>query len=171
MGGAMLRFLLLTLVSASQAFPSNVSSDPSHFYISFHDGKDQPAVERYSMDGSDDRSGTSVLMGFDLQEVRHMVNWKDGKLLVARTCKSDDGECSRVLIYGACNLLGKRAYEGDFTKFDKTSNPGLVHPYSIAVEPTTGYVFVSSQHSNTVIRYDANGSPLSYNSNSNASSM
>ena len=64
-----------------------------------------------------------------------------------------------MLHYSLCKSSGSRSFLSAFSVADPYNNPGLSHPYGVAVSPSGG-VYVSNQDSNSVTRYDSSGNPM-----------
>ena len=62
--------------------------------------------------------------------------------------------------FGTCQSDGTRPLLATFTSYSESTNPGLIHPYGLAVN-SQGHVFTANQGSNLVVAYDGNtGAPL-----------
>jgi len=129
--------------------PTKGCLGPPYIYMTFH--ADINNVRKYTRDGCD--LGNVLVYNPDLSELRGMMLMKTGELLVLNAYKKD----SAVLQYGSCDDDGHRRFEQ--VVFSRAAhNKAMEHPYGIALGPD-GYIYVSSQDTFTVLRFQLDGSP------------
>lgn len=133
------------------------STSPS-IYMNFHGG-----VPRLSL--FTEQNGINSLMRLDLSgkvtppkirskgvtlsEPRGMTLFQ-GRLFVIMAASS----YTRILQYSCCNNGGYRDLLTVAPSYSRSRNPGLVHPYSLAVDAQMGHLYVSAQDTGEVLRYD-----------------
>lgn len=138
---------------------------PPYLYVTFHGGKHQGihgdvnSIYKYSRDGYllgevlDHNSTTE-----QLKSLRGMYISPKGHLHVVNAIQSD----TKVLEYSDCDAQGMREFIQVDVKHDTTTNAALWHPYDIDrrfQEENSGTVFLSSQDTRSVVRYNIHQHP------------
>jgi DNA-binding beta-propeller fold protein YncE len=127
--------------------------------VTFHGGESNSAINtvmRYSLKGEELGSALVGAGVSNLRELRGMLALPDGRLLVANAYKDD----SRLVLVSNCDASGQRQLEGNFSVFRPIANPGLVHPYGIAMG-SDGTVFTTTQDTALLMRFFGATGPFS----------
>lgn len=144
--------IFIVYFALKMAEPNVFCFGPPYIYATFHDQASN--IYKYSRNGC--LLDTEVLLGGPVHALSsHLVELRSivfGKLygddvLYVADAYSDD---SYLNIYTKCNKEGKRDYIG--TPIATVTDPGVNHLYGIAFDPS-GNLFVSSQHTDNVLRY------------------
>jgi len=127
-----------------------------YFYLTFHGGHKKHDINNVYRFNIADGSSIDVFQDdSSLDELRGLYIRKDGSLLLSNANKDN----SKILSYGSCTTGGHRTLQSVFTSYDPYANPGLEHPYGIAVSPS-GDVYVSNQDTDSVTRYYGGGANM-----------
>src|SRR6266403_5578483 len=128
---------------------------PKEWYISFHGGEEESALNNihvYSTDGERLRKALnkkSLPPGIKLRELRGFVFGPDQNLYVVNAYF----EYSEVLKFKrALNENGQHDFAEVFVKRHAEVNPGIDHPFNVAFD-SEGDLYVSSQNTNLIARY------------------
>ncbi len=130
------------------------------WYISFHGGK-SGWNNIHVFDTSGNALGKalntkSLPDDIELRELRDFTFGPDGRLYVVNAYK----KYSQVLTFtGELGPSGQHDFIGVYVERNKETNAGLKHPFA-AIFSTAGDVYVSSQDTNVVTRYDQSGQPM-----------
>jgi hypothetical protein len=126
-----------------------------HWYVSVHG--EGALAQVFALDGNGKAIGPVLgpLPADEpaLDELRGLIALGNGQLAVMNAKST----ASRVMLWNAPDAkTGIRPFAGIWTRKDD-SNPGMVHPYQIAVGPD-GNLYAGNQDTNTITRYGGLGS-------------
>ena len=143
-----------------QAPASCDSNTGPSLYMTFHGGKPEVGlfssqkgengVVRFGLDGSLE-GGVLKSRGVMIADPRGMAFY-EGRLYLISAWRA----ASRILQFSCCTPHGgARVLLKVAPSYDRLTNPGMVHPYGLAVDATKGHLYVASQDASEVLRYDA----------------
>ncbi|KJP85065.1 hypothetical protein AK88_05303 [Plasmodium fragile] len=133
-----------------------------YLYVTFHGGRKKNSIHNICKFSRDGYYLGSVLLPFEEKgkffnsvSLRGLLLHQNG-VYVTDSFK----ENSKIFYFSESikELSNRRAYVSTFIEQDPQSNPLMIHPYGI--KKNDQYLYISSQNTSTVLRFDANSGEL-----------